>query len=136
MVCYTLCTILHKFHPINTHLSFIISHFIISHSLLLFSSTMCFHHWPFTHKCYSSVLVVVWMEKRHRATMQICTIYMGVRLSYLGVKLIIKVSFPYKGNKHYPSLILPPFFFSFPSIFLHHRFSTRYLIILCNKLQS
>lgn len=36
-----------KKFPINTLQSFTISHSIISQSLVLLSSTMCFHRWPF-----------------------------------------------------------------------------------------
>jgi len=83
---YALCTHSSQIPSINIHQSFTISHFIILHFLLLFSSTMCFHCWPFIRKGYSSILGIVWTIKGHGAALQICTICLGV---WLDIKVSI-----------------------------------------------
>jgi len=54
---------LHNFFSIITYQSSTFSHSIISLSLLLFSSAMCFCHWPFIQKGYYNFLGIVWKSK-------------------------------------------------------------------------
>ena len=123
--------ILHKFPFINTHKSFRISHSTISHSLILLCSTMCFHRLPFIRKGYSNILEIVWMIKDDGATLQIGTIFLGVRLICLDVRLTIKVSFALERKQTIPHHPFPSIFLSFSP----HRFNIRCLTILCYKLQ-
>jgi hypothetical protein len=119
MIRYTICTILHKFIFINIHQFFTISHSIISHSLFLFSSTMCFYHWTFIQEGYSRFLGIECMGKRHGGTMQICTICLGVKLTYLDVWLTIKVYFALERKKKLTPASFPLHLLLFPPFPLH-----------------
>jgi len=98
---------------------------IFSFHHLIFSSYLFFYNvlppLTFHTKSYSSVLGIVWMGKRHGATLQIYTICLSVRLT-------IKISFALEKKQTLPQ---PPS----SSIFLYHMFNFRCLIILCNKPQ-
>jgi len=105
MICYTLCNSF--FRNINTLQSFTIYHSIISHSLVLLSSTMCFHRWSFIQKGYSRMLGIVWTVNGDSATLQRSIIWQELRVVCLGVRLTIKVSFTLERKQILPQPSFP-----------------------------
>jgi len=67
--------------------NFSFHHLTFSHSLFFYNVLPLL---VFIQKCYSNFLGIVWMGKKHGATLQICIIYLGVKLTCWGVSLTIK----------------------------------------------
>jgi len=131
MSSYTLCnTILTNFLYILNTLkpsSFLTQS---SHTLLLLpSTTMCFHSWPFIKRSYFGNSRIVWTVKVDGVALQRSTICLGV-LVCLDARLTIKVSYAIERKQtlpHTPHHTHTHIFFSL-SIALHYWFNLRFLI--------
>jgi len=101
--------------PINTLQTFTISHIIISHShLLLPSTTMCFHRWPFIKRGYFGNSGIVLTVNTDGAALQRSLVYLSVRLVCLDARLPIKVFFALERKQTLPQSPFPSISLSFP----------------------